>query len=473
MKRLTSIFIGFLAFAFGGCKETPPAPPAPPIVGPTQHATPAVTLGAITPTTAAFSWKKVENADGYEYTIKREETTVVSQKVPDDETEAVAEGLESETSYTLALRALGNNEYEDSSWREISFTTRADEPEPPSHVAIPDKVLEKYLFDNGIDMDSDGIISFDEAAAFTAIEMGYDYAEDATDANTVKSLDGLQYFTALETLNLKFHRVTDAAPIEGLTNLRALNLGENPITALRLDQLGQLTDLRLYGTGISELNLSKTPEMTVLYLQRTALTDLDLSVLPKLENAYINEARLTSLRAVGLDNLVRLDAVKNQLTELTVADCAELTELHLNDNRLTSLSLSGLPKLMRLNVYANKLTAIDLTELPFLMWLFVFDNELGELDLSGNAALRELYASNNPVREIDLSIHENVEIVELQDMPVLELINLKNGYCSDWAEYYIVQGNTSLKKVIVDPGYELEYVSGLFKDRPEVSVVTE
>ncbi len=159
-------------------------------------------------------------------------------------------------------------------------------------------------------MDSDGIISFDEAAAFTAIEMGYDYAEDATDANTVKSLDGLQYFTALETLNLKFHRVTDAAPIEGLTNLRALNLGENPITALRLDQLGQLTDLRLYGTGISELNLSKTPEMTVLYLQRTALTDLDLSVLPKLENAYINEARLTSLRAVGLDNLVRLDAVK-------------------------------------------------------------------------------------------------------------------------------------------------------------------
>lgn len=175
MKRLTSIFIGFLAFAFGGCKETPPAPPT---VGPTQLATSAVTLGAITPTTAAFSWKKVENADGYEYTIKREETTVVSQKVPDDETEAVAEGLESETSYTLALRALGNNEYEDSSWREISFTTRADEPEPPSHVAIPDKVLEKYLFDNGIDMDSDGIISFDEAAAFTAIEMGYDYAED-------------------------------------------------------------------------------------------------------------------------------------------------------------------------------------------------------------------------------------------------------------------------------------------------------
>lgn len=104
-----------------------------------------------------------------------------------------------------------------------------------------------------------------------------------------------------------------------------------------------------------------------------------------------------------------------------------MTELHLNDNRLTSLSLSGLPKLMRLNVYANKLTAIDLTELPFLMWLFVFDNELSELDLSGNAALRELYASNNPVREIDLSIHENVEIVELQDMPVLELINLKTA----------------------------------------------
>ena len=106
---------------------------------------------------------------------------------------------------------------------------------------------------------------------------------------------------------------------------------------------------------------------------------------------------------------------------------------------------------------------------------YLKDNELPENASASEliGALRELYASNNPVREIDLSIHENVEIVELQDMPVLELINLKNGYCSDWAEYYIVQGNTSLKKVIVDPGYELEYVSGLFKDRPEVSVVTE
>ena len=98
MKRLTSIIIGLLAVAFAGCEETAPVPPAPPTGGPTQLATPTVTLGTITPTSAAFSWKKIENADGYEYTIKREETTVVNQTVSADATEAVAEGLESETS---------------------------------------------------------------------------------------------------------------------------------------------------------------------------------------------------------------------------------------------------------------------------------------------------------------------------------------------------------------------------------------
>lgn len=467
MKRFSSILLGFLMLSVTGCNDTPEEIKPQPL----RLAEPTVRMGAITAATATFSWEAIEHADGYEYAIKLDDKQVTTKKVAATETEAVATGLKSETGYTLTLRALGSNDYRESFWSEISFTTAPEEA--PTYVRIADKVLEAYLFDNGIDTDRDGIISFEEAAAFRKIEMGYDYAEDATETNTVKNLRGLEYFTSLDTLNLKFHRVADAAPVEGLAGLKQLNLGENPLNSLDLTGLGNLTDLRLYGTGVSELNLAEAPKLTLLYLQRTALTSLDLSVLPLLENAFVNEARLTLLKVVGLEKLTRLDAVKNQLTELEVSDCPELTELHLNDNRLTELSFSGLPKLMRLNVYANRLTSIDVTQLPFLLWLFVFDNELSELDLSGNAALRELYASNNPLVEVDLSLQENVEIVELQDMPKLEFINLKNGYCSDWAEYYIVQGNTALKSVLVDPGYELEYVSGLFKDRPEVSVVTE
>lgn len=143
--------------------------------------------------------------------------------------------------------------------------------------------------------------SFEEAAAVTEIDAGYEYAEDATADNTFSNLSGLEYFTSLERLNLKYHRVSDATPIEGLASLTSLNLGENQITKLDLSKLANLTDLRLYGTGVSTLDLSKTPLLKSLYLQRTALTEIDLSPLTDLEEAYINEAKLTKLPCRGIE----------------------------------------------------------------------------------------------------------------------------------------------------------------------------
>ena len=312
-----------------------------------------------------------------------------------------------------------------------------------------------------------------EAAAVTEIDAGYEYAEDATADNTFSNLSGLEYFTSLERLNLKYHRVSDATPIEGLASLTSLNLGENQITKLDLSKLANLTDLRLYGTGVSTLDLSKTPLLKSLYLQRTALTEIDLSPLTDLEEAYINEAKLTKLRAVGLKGLTRLDAVKNALTTVEIGNCDELSQLHLDNNRLTAIELKGLPKLMILNLYANSLTALDTSNLPFLMQLSVFENQIASVDFSANPALRNVYLTQNPLTKIDLSANENIMLLEAVNMSNLEEINLKNGYCDDWAEYYIVEGNPALKKVIVDPGYEFELVTTLFKNRPDVSIVTE
>lgn len=434
---------------------------------------PKISLGEKTPTSVAFSWSPVENAAGYEYSLSAADQVVASQTLPASETRASIDRLTANTAYQLSLRAVGSEMFETSDWATLSFTTPSDQPGPqPEQVEIKDPVLKQYLLDKGIDTDQNGVISPEEAAAFTAIEMGFEYGEDATDQNTVKDLSGLEYFTSLQTLNLKFHRVTDPSPVEGLASLTSLNLGENPISALNLAKLGNLTDLRLYGTQIKELDLTAVPKLQSLYLQRTALTALDLTGLTELTSAFINEAQLSSLKADGLSRLTRLDAVKNKLTQLSVTNCEALTELHLNDNQLSEVTLSGLPKLMRLNLYANKLTSIDLTKMPSLLWIFLYDNQISQIDLKANTALREIYITNNPITELDLSLNAEVEIVEAKQMPQLEQINLKNGYCSDWAEYYIEEGNAALKKVIVDPGYEFEYVSKLFQNRPEVLVTT-
>ena len=466
MKKLALIFaVTALLFAGYGCEDSS-----------TENAvvkleSPKITLGEKTQTSIAFSWTPVENASGYEFAISSNDQTVASKTLPASQSNHSVDGLSPNTSYKLALRAIGGDMFENSDWAQVTFSTSSDDPQPTA-VEIKDAVLKNYLFEKGIDSDSDGVISFEEAAAFKTIEMGFEYAEDATDENTVKDLSGLEYFSSLETLNLKFHRVTDAAPIEALSSLTSLNLGENPISALDLSKLGNLTDLRLYGTQIKELDLTAVPKLQVLYLQRTALTALDLTGLTELTSAFINEAQLSSLKADGLSKLTRLDAVKNKLTQLSVTNCEALTELHLNDNQLAQVTLTGLPKLMRLNLYANNLSAIDLSKMNSLLWVFLFDNQISELDLTANTALREVYVSNNPIQTLDLSLNPDIEIVEAQQMSALETINLKNGYCSDWAEYYIEEGNSALKKVIVDPGYEFEYVSKLFQNRPEVLVTT-
>ncbi len=471
MKKIASIFALLLTILAGtGCDDKNQESQ------PLKLDTPKVTVGKITENSACFSWEQIKNSVGYEYKISAGDRIVTTDNIQSDETSAAVEGLSAETSYKFSLRAVGDGDkYETSEWSETSFSTLKSEPEPepePEYVEINDGILRQYLMDNGIDTDSDGNISFEEAAAFKNIEMGIEYEEDATETNTVKDISGLEHFTSLEVLNLKFHRVPDVSPIEKLSTLTALNLGENPIGSLDLSALGNLTDLRLYGTNIQELNLAAAPEIKTLYLQRTSLTSLDLSVLKNLEQAFINQAKLTELNASGLSKLTRLDAVENNLTEANISDCQELMELYLNNNSLTEITLSGLPKLMRLNLYSNHLKSLDLTDLPFLMWLFVFDNQLEAIDLSGNVALREVYANRNPLKEIDLSLHENIEVVEAEQMPDMEFINLKNGYYSEWAYYAIVNDNPSLKKVLVDEGAEYDHVSKLFKDRPEVLVTT-
>lgn len=479
MGKSRILFSAIALLGFVACSDSDPvipAPPEPPVVEPVALARPQVKVDETTENTVSFSWTLVEHAASYEYIIRKGTVDVAHKTAAADATGSQAGELEAATSYELSLRAVAaenQEEFTDSEWSTVAFST-AEAPQP-THVIFADKVLESYILkmEPAVDADGDGIVSFEEAAAVTAIDLAFEAPEDATPENTVSDLSGLEHFTSLAELNLKYHRVTDASPIEGLSSLTFLNLGENPLASLDLANLSSLTDLRLYGTKIAELDLTATPLLKALYLQRTSVTKLDLSVLPDLEEAYINDATLTELKAVHLDKLTRLDAVKNRIGKAEIADCALLSQLHLNGNRLTGMTFRNLPKLMILNLYDNALTSLDVKELPFLLQLFVFDNQLTELDLSGNAAIRQVYATNNPIREMDFSANENLEIVELQDMSELEVINLKNDAYDEYAEYYIVEGNMALKKVVVDPGAEFDHVSRLFKDNPAVSVVTQ
>lgn len=432
--------------------------------------TPKIEVSNLSTTSFSFTWTAIPDATGYTYEVKAaNQSTVTSGNSGKPENVEVT-GLSMASTYTVSVQALGTGSFTNSEYATVTVTTL------DNTIHFADMVLARRLLEMTepkIDADGDGKITFEEAAVVKELNLGFAEKPEST-VDCVTDITGLEYFTSLETLSLKFNSVSDIKPIEGISTLKVLILGENPISSINLDKLGELTDLRLYGTNISEIDLSKTPKLESLYLQRTKVSKVDLTPLQSLDQALLNKcSNLTELKASNLPSLTRLDAVEGNLTSFEISDCPSLRELHLNSNKLTSIKLTNLAVLMKLNVYDNQLTSIDVSNLPFLMWLFVFDNQLTSIDLSANVPLREFRASNNPLTEVNLSTNENLVTLELENMSKMKTLNIKNGYYDEYSEYFIVDGNTALEKVITDPGAEFELVKKLFANNPKVQVVTE
>lgn len=432
--------------------------------------TPKIEVSNLSTTSFSFTWTAIPDATGYTYEVKAaNQSTVTSGNSGKPENVEVT-GLSMASTYTVSVQALGTGSFTNSEYSTVTVTTL------DNTIHFADMVLARRLLEMTepkIDADGDGKITFEEAAVVKELNLGFAEKPEST-VDCVTDITGLEYFTSLETLSLKFNSVSDIKPIEGISTLKVLILGENPISSINLDKLGELTDLRLYGTNISEIDLSKTPKLESLYLQRTKVSKVDLTPLQSLDQALINKcSNLSELKASNLPSLTRLDAVEGNLTSFEISDCPSLRELHLNSNKLTSIKLNNLNMLMRLNVYDNKLTSIEVSNLPLLMWLFVFDNQISSIDLSANVALREFRASNNPLTEINLSTNENLVGLELENMSKMKTLNIKNGFYDEYSEYLIVDGNTALEKVITDPGAEFDLVKKLFANNPKVQVVTE
>ena len=457
----TKLFLALAAFAaitISGCSKSE------------TLQTPEIKVNNLSTTSFSFTWTAIPDATRYTYEVKAANQSTVTDGNREKPENVEVTGLSTASTYTVSVKALGTGSFTDSEYATITVTTL------DNTIHFADKVLERRLLEMKepkIDADGDGKITFEEAAAVKELQLGFDLKPEST-VDCVTDITGLEYFTSLETLSLKFNKVSDIKPIEGISTLKVLILGENPISSINLDKLGELTDLRLYGTNISDIDLTKTPKLESLYLQRTNVSKVDLTPLQSLDQALLNKcSSLTEIKASNLPSLTRIDAIECNLKSFEISDCPSLRELHLNSNKLTSIKMTNLAMLMRLNVYDNQLTSIDVSNLPLLMWLFVFDNQLTSIDLSANVPLREFRASNNPLTEVNLSTNENLVSLELESMSKMKTLNIKNDFYDEYSEYLIVDGNTALEKVITDPGKEFEHVKKLFANNPKVQVVTE
>lgn len=235
--------------------------------------TPKIEVSNLSTTSFSFTWTAIPDATGYTYEVKAANQSTVTSGDSEKPANVEVTGLSMASTYTVSVQALGTGSFTNSEYATVTVTTL------DNTIHFADMVLARRLLamtEPKIDADGDGKITFEEAAVVKELNLGFNEKPEST-VDCVTDITGLEYFTSLETLNLKFNSVSDIKPIEGISTLKVLILGENPISSINLDKLGELTDLRLYGTNISEIDLSKTPKLESLYLQRTKVSKVDLT----------------------------------------------------------------------------------------------------------------------------------------------------------------------------------------------------
>ena len=178
-----------------------------------------------------------------------------------------------------------------------------------------------------------GAIPLAQAQALTTLQ---------ADNLDITSLSGLECFTGLSELSIRYNDLVDLSPLSALHGLTALDLSFNDVVAL-----GPLA---------------------------------------------------------GLSSLTSLSATGNQVTDVSaLAGLTALDTLHLRQNQIGELGpLNGLVALSTLTLEGNPLISIDvLQELTALYYLHLSDTGLGDLDpLSGLTVLHTLFIVDNHVDDL-------------------------------------------------------------------------
>lgn len=206
---------------------------------------------------------------------------------------------------------------------------------------FPDAKFRSFVKEK-LDKNNDGILDAGEIAAVKMIE-----------ANNmgIKSLEGVGFFTALETLKC----------------------WDNELTGLDLSKNTALKDLQCSNSKLQSLDLS----------QNTALESLDCSI--------------------------------NELKQLNVSGCTALERLDCRGNQLDALDVSKNKNLIELLCSSNQLDALDVSKNTELEKLYCWDNFLAKLDVSKNLKLERIDCGKNRLTSLDLDKNEKITDVNLDN----------------------------------------------------------
>ena len=272
---------------------------------------------------------------------------------------------------------------------------------------FPDAKFRSFVKEN-LDKNKDDILDAMEIAAVKMIE---------ANKMGIKSLEGVGFFTALETLKC----------------------WDNELTGLDLSKNTKLTSLSCSENELTALDVSKNTELTRLYCGSNRLTALDVSKNKKLEeldcesDSLLSYMKLTKLDVSQNKALKKLNCYGVKMKELNVSGCTALERLDCGGNRLDALDVSTNVNLTELRCSSNQLDELDVSNNPKLKYLSCRNNLLAALDMSQNLELERIVCERNGLTSLDLDKNKKINFIQLTEhqfynkgtLPAGETFNLK------------------------------------------------
>ena len=243
---------------------------------------------------------------------------------------ASASGLQPGSEYSLSA-FISNGAGQRSTSSQVSFTTPAI-PDIPENPSVKDESFLAWLLWN-FDSDSDGILSSDEGAQISTIELNTD---------NISTLADLSFFPGLQKIHAEGTRRGDSGlgKLTGIdasanSNLQIIYATHNHICSLKLpDVKTKLCNIAFCINELQAVDIREYKELDFVDIAYNRLESIDLVGLDKLDELHLDN---NPLKDVTLDNkLLRYIDVHGTLVsvldfsrcpKLNVADCSNCPEL--------------------------------------------------------------------------------------------------------------------------------------------------
>ena len=298
---------------------------------------------------------------------------------------------------------------------------------------FPDKVFREQIIAE-FDKDGDSVLSVDEISKAQFLNLH--------GMKTISSLEGIQYLTNLQSLDVSTTSVSDLSPVKN-SSLKRLDCRSSKVGSVDLTRYPNLETFVCENTSINSLDVSKNEKLNTLFADSTSISKLDVTNNPNLE---------------------QLTCGNTGLTELDVTHNPQLATLHIGDTKVNTLDISKNPNLKQLSYYMTNIAELDVTKNTKLTRLFCHDTTIKKLDLSNNLELEMLRCGEifeQGIRGLDISKNTKIKKLICDDLYWLNVGEnkvLENNHAFVGNGYIDIKGNKIDLKKDVEQGIDISKV---------------